>query len=78
MLDISVQRSHRATPDRRSVDGSQAAGGTAVVAGGCGILPMPRGIGETTYTTAPITMIDSTLMTQSRMVIAVASASGML
>jgi len=45
-------------------------------AGGCWIRPIPRGIGETTYVTAPNTMIDSTLMTQSRMVIAVASANG--
>ena len=39
--------------------------------------PIPRGIGETTYVIAPNTMIESTLMTQSRMAIAVASASGM-
>ena len=45
-------------------------------AGGCAIWPMPRGIGETTYTIAPNTMIDRTLITQSSSVIAVASGSG--
>lgn len=43
---------------------------------GCRIRPIPRGIGEATYVTAPNTMIESTLMTQSRIVMAVASASG--
>ena len=47
-----------------------------VVVGGCLIRPMPRGIGEITYTIAPRTMIESTLITQSRIVIAVASGSG--
>lgn len=53
---------------------------TVVAAGdafpGCLIRPIPRGIGETTYVTAPNTMIESTLMTQSRIVMAVASANG--
>ncbi len=54
----------------------QAGAVSEVIGVGCGIRPMPRGIGETTYVTAPKTMIERTLMTQSRMVIAVASASG--
>ena len=33
---------------RERLTGPQAAVGTDVVAGGCGIRPMPRGIGETT------------------------------
>src|SRR6478735_11899046 len=46
--------------------------GAACVPGGCGIRPIPRVIGDTTYRIAPNAMIDRTLMTQSRMVIAVA------
>jgi hypothetical protein len=57
---------------------TQAAVCAGVVAGGCLMRPMPRGIGEITYTIAPRMMIESTLITQSRMVIAVASGSGTL
>jgi hypothetical protein len=60
------------------VEAAQAAVWAELVGDGCLMRPMPRGIGETTYTMAPMTMIDSTLMTQSRIVIAVASASGIL
>jgi hypothetical protein len=63
-----------ATADRGHCD--QAAVGADVADTGCGIRPNPRGIGETTYTMAPNTMIDSTLITQSRIVIAVASGKG--
>jgi hypothetical protein len=61
--------------------GRRAPRGQAVVAadevvGGWRIRPIPRGIGETAYVTAPNAMIESTLMTQSRIVIAVASGSG--
>ena len=80
------------TPDVRSSCGVKLAAGTDVIgrcsdpqtveavegadAVGCAIRPIPRGIGESAYVTAPNTMIESTLMTQSRIVIAVASASG--
>ena len=57
-------------------DACHAAVGFELETIGCRMCPMPRGIGETTYTIAPNTMIDSTLMTQSRIVIAVASGSG--
>ena len=67
-------------PDRSCASGQRPAGQAAVwadvAAGGCGIRPRPRGIGETTYRMAPNTMIDRTLITQSRIVIAVASGSG--
>jgi hypothetical protein len=68
----------RLGPPTRAANGSQAAVRAGVVAGGCLIRPMPRGIGEITYTIAPRTMIESTLITQSRIVIAVASGSGIL
>src|SRR5689334_19881143 len=51
------------------IAGPRQAEVAAGAVGGCGIRPMPRGMGETTYVTAPNTMIDRTLMTQSRIVI---------
>jgi hypothetical protein len=70
-------RSNRRSGQRaRRRRAAQAAVWAGVVAGGCLMRPMPRGIGEITYTMAPMTMIESTLITQSRIVIAVASGSG--
>ena len=63
---------HRAPAPR----GFQAAVWAELVVDRCSMRPKPRGIGETTYTMAPMTMIESTLITQSRIVIAVASGSG--
>ena len=56
--------------------GVRQTGAAVEGARGCTMFPIPRGIGETTYTIAPNTMIDNTLITQSRIVIAVASANG--
>jgi len=65
-----------ALPHQRGAGNAQAAVWAGFAAGGWEMRPMPRGIGEITYTIAPRTMIESTLITQSRIVIAVASGSG--